>query len=227
MKKLIIVSIAAFVSSSLFSQSAVPTNAKTMSIAEAKALQGNAEPTINGMPYSQYKAQQDALKNTNKTTAPIARPGVGIGPNVASVSKQTEPTQKAAGVNPNSSSEIRKQEDQQNAERQAALLKEAEAKAALEVAKPVAEAINLNATSVRPGVENKIAAPQQTEPKIKTEGTSLDMNVKPASTQPVDAAKAITPATAENKVEAAKPISSMLPPVGNKDEKPVEAKKSN
>lgn len=227
MKKILIVSIAALVSSSLFAQSVVPANAKKISIAEAKALQGNTEPTINGKPYSQYKAQQDALKNANKTVAPIARPGVGIGPNVAAASKQTVPAQKAAEVNPNSLSDIRKQENQQNAERQAALLKEAEAKATLEVAKPVSAPINLNSTSVRPGVENNVAAPQQAEPKIKIEGTSLDANAKPATTQAVDAAKTAAPTPAENKVETAKPISTTLPAVGSKEEKPTEAKKSN
>ncbi|MBK9532343.1 MAG: hypothetical protein IPO42_11310 [Chitinophagaceae bacterium] len=35
---------------------------KVMSTQEANALNGKAEPTINGMPYSQYKAQQEALK---------------------------------------------------------------------------------------------------------------------------------------------------------------------
>ncbi|MBK8494606.1 MAG: hypothetical protein IPL50_05925 [Chitinophagaceae bacterium] len=35
---------------------------KVMSTQEANTLNGVAQPTINGIPYSQYKAQQDALK---------------------------------------------------------------------------------------------------------------------------------------------------------------------
>lgn len=35
---------------------------KVMTVAEANALNGTAQPTINGIPYSEYKAQQDALK---------------------------------------------------------------------------------------------------------------------------------------------------------------------
>ena len=56
--------------------SSVPKAAKKMTIAEANALNGAAQPTINGKPYSQYKAEQDALKNkqqavkTNITGAP-------------------------------------------------------------------------------------------------------------------------------------------------------------
>lgn len=38
------------------------SNTKVMSIEEAKKLNGWSEPTINGKPYSQYKAEQDALK---------------------------------------------------------------------------------------------------------------------------------------------------------------------
>ena len=36
--------------------------AKTMSFAESNSLNGSVEPIINGIPYSQYKAQQNALK---------------------------------------------------------------------------------------------------------------------------------------------------------------------
>lgn len=44
---------------------------KIMTIEESNRLSGTAQPTINGMPYSQYKAQQDALKNkpANKNSA--------------------------------------------------------------------------------------------------------------------------------------------------------------
>jgi hypothetical protein len=44
---------------------------KVMSAQEANTLNGVAQPTINGIPYSQYKAEQDALKqkqaSENKT----------------------------------------------------------------------------------------------------------------------------------------------------------------
>ena len=41
------------------------TASKTLSIEEANKLNGVANPTINGIPYSQYKAQQEALKQAN------------------------------------------------------------------------------------------------------------------------------------------------------------------
>lgn len=44
--------------------------AKTLTIAEANALNGTAQPTINGRPYSEYKAEQDALKK--QSTVPAA-----------------------------------------------------------------------------------------------------------------------------------------------------------
>jgi hypothetical protein len=37
-------------------------NAKVLTVEEANKLNGTSQTTINGMPYSQYKAQQDALK---------------------------------------------------------------------------------------------------------------------------------------------------------------------
>lgn len=40
-----------------------------MSIADANALNGVAKPTINGIPYSQYKIQQDALKRQREAQA--------------------------------------------------------------------------------------------------------------------------------------------------------------
>lgn len=44
-------------------------NMKTMTIEEANRLNGTAQPTINGKPYSQYKAEQEALKQKNATPA--------------------------------------------------------------------------------------------------------------------------------------------------------------
>lgn len=60
MKKIFYVFFFTWMGTSCFSQSTVPSGAKEMSIAEAKALQGNQEPTINGKPYSQYKSEQKA-----------------------------------------------------------------------------------------------------------------------------------------------------------------------
>lgn len=37
---------------------------------------GIAEPTINGIPYSQYKAQQDALKNQKTAANKVQAPGI-------------------------------------------------------------------------------------------------------------------------------------------------------
>ena len=39
-----------------------------MTIAEANKLNGNAEPTFNGIPYSQYKADMEAKQSALKTT---------------------------------------------------------------------------------------------------------------------------------------------------------------
>ena len=71
MKKIIIAVLVIFIAQNITAQSTAPADAKQMTIAEAKSLQGNVEPTINGIPYSQYKAQQDALKqqNTKQQTA--------------------------------------------------------------------------------------------------------------------------------------------------------------
>lgn len=66
MKKILYLTILSMSTSVCMSQSltsSVPNDAKKMTIAEANALNGTAIPTINGKPYSQYKAEQDALKN--------------------------------------------------------------------------------------------------------------------------------------------------------------------
>lgn len=66
MKKIILTGIITFcILTTAFSQNATgaPAGAKVMTVAEANSLNGVAQPTINGIPYSQYKAQQDALKN--------------------------------------------------------------------------------------------------------------------------------------------------------------------
>lgn len=81
MKKIILISIIT-VSGSLAiyaQQSAAPMPApngqkvKVMTTGEANRLNGTAQPTINGIPYSQYKAQQEALKQKKATeNKPVA-----------------------------------------------------------------------------------------------------------------------------------------------------------
>lgn len=66
MKKIILTGIISFcIMNTAFSQNAsgAPAGTKIMTVAEANGLNGVVQPTINGIPYSQYKAQQNALKN--------------------------------------------------------------------------------------------------------------------------------------------------------------------
>ena len=77
MKKIIGILVVSLVTNQLIAQTAGPSaGAKVLSIAESKKVNGNAETTINGMPYSQYKAQQDALKlkQQQEQNIPIATP---------------------------------------------------------------------------------------------------------------------------------------------------------
>jgi hypothetical protein len=64
------------------------TPIKVMTAAEADALNGTSDPVINGIPYSEYKAQQEALQakpaaQTSQqglkliSSAPVADPAVG------------------------------------------------------------------------------------------------------------------------------------------------------
>lgn len=63
MKKIIITLLISVTVQQLIAQSSSPSStAKMASIEESRKANGNAETTINGIPYSQYKAQQDALK---------------------------------------------------------------------------------------------------------------------------------------------------------------------
>jgi len=64
MKKIIFIIAGVFVGLVGYSQSNDATNAaaKRLTVEEANKLNGVAQPTINGIPYSQYKAQQEALK---------------------------------------------------------------------------------------------------------------------------------------------------------------------
>lgn len=45
-------------------------SSKVLTVAEANALNGTAMPTINGKPYSQYKAEQEALKRQKQAQQP-------------------------------------------------------------------------------------------------------------------------------------------------------------
>ena len=77
MKKISVLIVLCFIANLIFAQTGQPAavgdNYKKMTIAEANALNGTAQPTINGKPYSQYKAEQDALK-LQKQQQPSAVP---------------------------------------------------------------------------------------------------------------------------------------------------------
>jgi hypothetical protein len=77
MKKIILVTLCGLVITQGYSQNAgQPGNSKVMSVEEANRLNGVGHPTINGKPYSQYKAEQDALKQQQaaKTVQPTNTP---------------------------------------------------------------------------------------------------------------------------------------------------------
>ena len=82
-----------------------------------------SETTINGIPYSQYKAQQLALQNKKATTSNIPA-GLGMS-NVKGNAQPNKvaPAQQVNEVNPNGPSSIRDEENKQNAAKQADLLK--------------------------------------------------------------------------------------------------------
>lgn len=104
-------------------QQNVSGGGKTMSVEDANRLNGVAQPTINGIPYSQYKAQQLALQNKKATTSNIPA-GVGMS-NVKGNAQPNKvaPAQQVNEVNPNGPSSIRDEENKQNAAKQAELLK--------------------------------------------------------------------------------------------------------
>jgi hypothetical protein len=64
-----------------YSQVPSDSSTKIMSIEEAKKLNGWSEPTINGKPYSQYKAEQEALKKKRMEEEQKAKANVS-GPSV-------------------------------------------------------------------------------------------------------------------------------------------------
>ena len=75
MKKIIGIMMVSLVSNQLIAQTSSPTSgAKMLSTAESKKQNTNTETTINGIPYSQYKAQQDALKDKQEQAAPGSTP---------------------------------------------------------------------------------------------------------------------------------------------------------
>ena len=74
MKKIIGIMVISLLSNQLIAQTSAPTSgAKMLSTAESKKQNSNTETTINGIPYSQYKAQQDALKQkqASENKAPV------------------------------------------------------------------------------------------------------------------------------------------------------------
>jgi hypothetical protein len=59
---------------------------KQLTPAEANALNGSKEPTVNGKPYSQHKAEQDALKRQQQNQAkPVLPAGLSIASNTGVV----------------------------------------------------------------------------------------------------------------------------------------------
>ena len=72
MKKVLIIALSSSLTTAVMSQSTVPASDKVMTSSEARALNGGGEPTINGIPYSQYKAEQDALKQKGKQVTPAS-----------------------------------------------------------------------------------------------------------------------------------------------------------
>jgi pyruvate dehydrogenase complex dehydrogenase (E1) component len=63
MRKILIIACIFSVTNSYAQSPGAP--AKSLTVQEANKLNGTASPTINGIPYSQYKAQQEALKLAN------------------------------------------------------------------------------------------------------------------------------------------------------------------
>lgn len=90
MKKILITGICFLLLSNAYSQNSntQAAGSPTMTIAEANRLNGVAQPTINGKPYSQYKAEQDALKQQQSAGQNVARRnGNNDGATTAAVAK--------------------------------------------------------------------------------------------------------------------------------------------
>lgn len=84
MKKIIIVASGLVLSIAGYSQ-----NAATNGGGKAAVSSGVVDPTINGKPYSQYKAEQDALKMKNAVVSKQAGPAVDVKYNTAPPSQNS------------------------------------------------------------------------------------------------------------------------------------------
>src|SRR5689334_10154383 len=86
-KKLLICAAFVVVCMSAQSQNALKAGSanqpKRLTTAEANALNGTPQPTIDGKPYSQYKAEQDALKNQQNRQVAVVAPMLPTAPTVA------------------------------------------------------------------------------------------------------------------------------------------------
>lgn len=59
-------------------QSKDGVKSRTMSFSEANRLNGSIEPTVNGKPYSQHKAEQEALKQQKQKQQAAAYPAIEV-----------------------------------------------------------------------------------------------------------------------------------------------------
>ena len=75
--------------------SIIPSNVKTLTSAEANLLNPTAEPTIDGIPYSQYKTAQDALKKQAVQADAKAKQTTNVpSPNLPTAAPQVAPKKK-------------------------------------------------------------------------------------------------------------------------------------
>lgn len=159
---------------------------------KATVTSGVANPTINGKPYSQYKAEQDALKIQNTSKANTLKP-VGDDPINSKVAVPVNKTTNAQKPN---------------------VLSEGENRKPIPVTNPV-DVVKADETK---GATTTISTPfpkgngtvlkEQTPQQINTKGTSLDPNGKPIETAPTVTVKDVKPVVSEVKTEK-----STLPPV--------------
>lgn len=192
MKKIILTGIVAFCGvSAAFSQDAsgAPAGTKVMTVAEANRLNGVAQPTINGRPYSQYKAEQDALKQ-QKEAALAKRNSNGNNDGV-----QSEKT-----VQPQRNLNVQGSSVEPEVKPDAVVVNKEEAK-------PVAK----ETTQPSPFPLGAVAKPAPVlEQAISIKGTSMDPEAMPVQTVPAKPAGR-TPAeiekakqqTEQNKVQPA------------------------
>jgi hypothetical protein len=101
MKKILGIMMVTLLSNQLTAQTSAPTSgAKMLSTAESKKQNANTETTINGIPYSQYKAQQDALKIKQEQAVPAPAPKLKAVTGNPEELKAVSPAQKAATTAP-------------------------------------------------------------------------------------------------------------------------------